>query len=298
MAAGQPAAPWLHPPDVTGNYLHGFGLGEQAASENARLQQAQAQLQQHAQQAQMELEQRKAEHERQTLMQQQQMEVQKAYQQAQIGMAQQKLQEAQKVNQMKIKQAADMGTARMSYDKEMRDIDSNPDLTDDQRKKAKSDTAMRLMPQMVAASGAGLGTAVSAAQKMAPLPQTKWQSPDTTTGAPGAMIDPRGVPHFPPKQGQSPEATREAAEYKKELDVLGNLREHQAAYAPKSTTFKSYQTQIDAAQKRLDALNPGEAKSPSGKQKLDESTAMWFLNEARGDKDAARKLAKEAGYEF
>ena len=291
MPAGLPAAPWLNPPDVVGSYQKGVQLGLEQQRMNQQIAMEQQRLNQQSQQVHMEMEARRQEHERSALMEQQKMEIEKAYHQSQIGLKQQQLQEVAKVNQEKIKQFAMQSQAKLGYEKRVNEIKSNPSLTPEQQTQELHSAIRDFGVNM--ANTSNVGSLVGALEKTFPPQQAPMPRVDAASGA---LVDPRGVPHWKPKEGQS----EESIEFKNELGVLANLREKQAAYPAKSTTYKSYQTQIDDSRKRLEELRPktGGTKQASSGKKLDETTAMWFLNETGGDKEKARQLAKDAGYDL
>lgn len=115
MAAALPPTPWLQPPNTAQNYLHGYGLGQQGAAEQARIAEAQQRLQQQAQQVQMEMAMKQQELEKQHLMDQQRIEIARSYHEQQMALGQQKLEEAKKVQEQKAVLAARQYQEQQAY---------------------------------------------------------------------------------------------------------------------------------------------------------------------------------------
>ena len=168
-----PPTPWLRPPDTDQNYLKGYGLGQQGASEQAQIALAQqrmaqqaaeasAQLQERSQIAQMEIEMRQKEHERQFLMDQQKLEIEKQYNTMQMALGQEKLKEAHDLNQIRIGQDANKAIATLSHQKSMQEIDSDPSTTPEQKQKLKYGKMMEFGLRMSEISGEGTGAAMKA----------------------------------------------------------------------------------------------------------------------------------------
>ena len=287
MPASLPSAPWLDakPSDPAHQYTQGYGLGMQASADQARINQQQAALQQQAQQTQMELEQRKKEKENQFLMDQQQMNIAQQYHQQQIALGQQKLDEAKQLNDVKIQKASQQAAAQMEADQRIKGGEDPATVWSDIGPRA-------------GLGGAGFSSLVKQAQ---PKPQAEWQEPQG--GAPGYFKQPGGQAYVPP--GMNKESTDQKQEnmvLKEQADALrgaisGLWKDYGAS--SKEKVKANLRTQIDELTGKLQELAPGgKATAPSGKQKLDKTTAMWFMNEAKGDKSKARQLAKDAGYEF
>lgn len=180
MPAPMPSAPWLTPKgDPAQDYLHGYGLGEQAASETAQLAQRAAseqaqltqrsqQMQQQAQQTQRELDMQQQQQERQHLMDQQRLEITKSYHEQQAALGQQKLQQAAQANQAKIQEIARVSQIKQQAQKE---IDGGADPVE---------TWAKYGPAAYGAGGAGYENAYANQQRRAslPTPQTPEQKAD------------------------------------------------------------------------------------------------------------------------
>jgi hypothetical protein len=97
VADGYTMPNWIRPPDVVGDYLSGLQLGQQAASEQQRLQ---------AQQIQAE---------RDHMLEQQRLQISKAYQDQQIQIRQQELKQQQAELNIKTQDAARKIAAQQAY---------------------------------------------------------------------------------------------------------------------------------------------------------------------------------------
>jgi len=95
--AEYPFPNWIRPPDIADEYARGLQIGQQAASEQQRLQMQQEESQ------------------RQHLFEQQKLNVQKAYQDQQLAMQKQELEQATKLNALKTQDAAARLAAQQQY---------------------------------------------------------------------------------------------------------------------------------------------------------------------------------------
>ncbi len=66
----------------------------------------------------------------------------------------------------------------------------------------------------------------------------------------------------------------------------------------KAPELHATQKEIKLLEKRYPSLNPAPAEAAITTKTLDQNTAKSLLQEAGGDKDKARQLAKERGYDF
>lgn len=135
MPAALPPTPWIQGSDPAGEYLKGYGIGQQgaieaaqmavaqqriqqqAASEAAQINMAQQRLQQQAQIEATQLEVKKQQVEKEMMLDQHKLEIEKQYRESQIGMRKQQLDEAAKINNWKISQAASQAAAQMEATK-------------------------------------------------------------------------------------------------------------------------------------------------------------------------------------
>lgn len=122
-----PPTPWLNPPDYMGSYLKGTALGSEAAQARNRLvaaqQQAQAEIavareriQQQAVEAQMEAMIRREAAEREARIQQSRIDIDAAYKEAMVGIQGQRLESAARLNDLKLREAANQAATRMRID--------------------------------------------------------------------------------------------------------------------------------------------------------------------------------------
>jgi hypothetical protein len=184
MPAG--IAPWLQPADPAKNFLEAYRAGSQISEANAHLQQQAQQAAQEAEQRKQQLEVKRQETERQDQMQQQQIEIQKAYHQQQIGLQQSKLQEAQRMNDLKTQEAAHSLQAQGAYQTQYNDLLGQGVPEGEASIKASLGNAAMFR------GGAGLGSTQRAAQGIVP-PAT---APPPTFGAEG------GAQFFQPAPGK------------------------------------------------------------------------------------------------
>ena len=228
-----PPTPWLRPPDTDQNYLKGYGLGQQGASEQAQIALAQqrmaqqaaeasAQLQERSQIAQMEIEMRQKEQERQSLMDQQKLEIEKQYNTMQMALGQEKLKEAHDLNQIRIGQDANKAIATLSHQKSMQEIDSDPSTTPEQKQKLKYGKMMEFGLRMSEISGEGTGAAMKAFSDYSMRANAPASA--TTSDLPGAdgfkvATLPDGTQHI-----LSPRSnTADTASLKYRMDRISNL---------------------------------------------------------------------------
>jgi hypothetical protein len=277
-----PPTPWLRPPDTDQNYLKGYGLGQQGASEQVQIAMAQqrmaqqaaeasAQLQERSQAAQMEIEMRQKEHERQSLMDQQKLEIEKSYRQSQIGLEKQKLDEEIKINQSKLSQTANLAAAQMEAQKR---IAAGEDP---------SDVWMEIGPR-AGMTGAGMGSLIRSKQAMLPPEDVQAANVLSPEGAklPGVFayrgssgkMDVRNAQGFQGLGSISEANSFWARKYEKDLEELNKTwnRRGFTDEPPENKTpedkvkyarWKSLKDQRDALVERISGLVPEPDMIPS-----------------------------------
>lgn len=288
MAAGIPATPWIQAPDVAQHWSQGYGLGLQAAQEQNQIAIAQQKMAQQAQQQQVELEMQQRQADQKARMEQAQIETAKAYHTAQVGIAQGKLQEAQQMNQMKVQQAAQIASVKMQA----------------QQRIAKGEDPSQVWMELGPQAGMGMGGIGSLANaqvraKQAAVPKNL----EINKQAEGTFY--RSSPTEPYKIVPGGSEDR-VMQHQPAIEAFKELGRIEADYRAADKKKKpELQEQIDATKRRINDIYQNRKMgiqfpevAGSGKKRLDHSTAMWFLNESKGDKDKARQLAKDAGYEF
>jgi len=106
---------WIKPPDITGAYAKGYGLGSQAGEIQARIAMERARLDQQSQHAAMSLALESQKQERDSMVEQQRLEIAKAYHQQEAELGHQKLDQAEQMVQQKIKDAAARSLAMENF---------------------------------------------------------------------------------------------------------------------------------------------------------------------------------------
>ena len=273
---------WLKPPDPASHLLQGFSEGAAVSEANAR-------LQAQSQQTQVELQVKQQQAAQQAARQQQQIEISRAYHEAQIGVQQQKLQQAKQVSDMKIQQAAQAFQAQGQY---AQDYQS---MVDGGMSEGDASIKAALKNPGFLKGGSGLAAVSRAAQASVPKnleitdqggKQFYRSSPtEAYKMVPGGSED-KVMEHQPAIAG-----FKSIAQMETELRTPGMKEADRASISRDLDDEKRRVNEMYKSRK----MTPPFPKLESGKTKLDETTAMYFLNEARGDKEKARSMAKDAG---
>ena len=278
--------PWLKPADVAGDYQRGLQIGVSVANERSRLAQEQ-------EDTAMRLQVSQQENQREHALQQQRMATDAAYHQQQIELRKQQLDQVKAMNDQKTANAARLFTARQQFSVMNQKIDSDPNMTEDQRNDARR-RAIFDYGTTAGLPGTEMSAMVKASQKDKPTVPASF---DTTT-LPGQTIITQSngtkVIH------NNPRATSEG-------DVLMQLPDPSSPDSLATVYHTVPRGQAPSIQAGLppnlqtNAINRAALSggSTTGTAKhLDADTARSLLKEAGGDKAKARAKAKELGYTF
>lgn len=261
---------WIQPPDIAAEFARGAQLGQ----EQARMQ--------------MQAE----ENQRSHLMEQQRLEVDRAYKEQQLAMDKQQLDQATKLNQLKIQDAAQQLDAQKKY---QAFVDAG------------GDPAQGLLKYGMAggsslAGYAGILKDINLS-RLGPTPAS-----------------PIGKLQFDRKQALA----RGDTDSIKAIDAAiqntiskENKTENEPSFSQKKEIEDAYK-ELDAARKDYDASTDAQSQAnnsfkvqaalsrikaatttaPKARLPLTKELAKQFLSQAKGDKEKARQLAKDAGYDF
>lgn len=215
------------------------------------------------------------ENQRAHLMEQQRLEVEKAYKDQQLAMQKQELDQATKINQIKIQDAAQ----RMSAQKAYQDfVNAGGDPTEGMLKYG--------MQLGLDSSGFYNLAAKAAAAKHPFVPS------EMTTAGGTRLVQ------------LSPNRFEVAPTDNKKLDEPTKL-DLQDAYRELDEARKAVVSDTNPKHKEQNRLNVATALarvhsivSPNSKLPLTKELAKQFLAQAKGDKEKARQLARDAGYDF
>ena len=133
--------PWLQAPDVGADYARGLQIGAQVSEARQRLD---AQQSEASMRAQTESNQQQQEH----ALQQQRIATTDAYQQQQIQLRKQQLDQVKAMNDQKTASAARQFVAKQQWQTGFAKIDSDPNMTPEQKDAAKTSLTMSLAPMM------------------------------------------------------------------------------------------------------------------------------------------------------
>lgn len=218
------------------------------------------------------------ENQRAHLMEQQRLEVEKAYKDQQLAMQKQELDQATQLNKLKIQDAAQ----RMSAQKAYQDfVNAGGDPTEGM---------LKFGMQLGLDSSGFYNLAAKAAAAKHPF-------------VPEEMTTPGGV-HMVKR---SPTAWEVIPENKVPKEDYAHKKELDDAYKELDEGRKAYdaatdpQTQANISVRIAHALGRIKAATtvvPKSRMPLTKELAKQFLAQAKGDKEKARQLAKDAGYDF
>lgn len=300
--------PIVQPADLAGAFLTGVHTAGQLRNEQMKIQAQQAEtnarLQQAAQTAKEESD-----------VKQQQIRVTAAYNNQKATLRKQQIDAAAAVNADKTRAAARQYGFMQEWNTGMQQIEGNATMTPEQKAAAKNSLTMRLGPMMgrpgtetsaiiratapakptVPASMEDQGDFIKVTQPNGQI--SIHQKPKPTAAhdpSVKVVIDDQGTMTTMPKS-QALRAIRE---------LSPEIRSHPVNMALLKGAVADMQGGLPAtvppgvgpaAAAPVPATSPAPAAGP---KKLDAATARQLLDQAKGDKAAARKLAKDAGYEF